>query len=368
MGTLSKAFSFLIAGFFLRQAVAADIKVGSVVVNYDNLLEEHSPKEVIKMPNYRDEMRKNVITVSDYAKERKKDFIVITRQGSLLLNVGEWEEHLDEVKIAASRGVFGDDEIFIEKMFNADNIKGKDAGASVVPYSSAIDGIAVDYHECSGKVLTTEAEKEIKKRGIVKLNIRHCPNAESLDREIAKDKAADNASLIKTGFNEIPKKEPFLYSADNVSGLKEVKNFLLLTDYSRFDNKNNLIMALEDTNYDMLIVNPFFSKNDAFNYNDVHRLKYKKLGARRLAVASIDISRIGFNDFYFKDTYSFRNPEWIKYVDKADPDKYVVEYFNQDYRNIIGKYVKGIVDLGFDGIMLDGVDAHLIFEQAADID
>jgi len=127
-------------------------------------------------------------------------------------------------------------------------------------------------------------------------------------------------------------------------------------------------MALEDTNYDMLIVNPFFSKNNAFTFNEVHRMKYKKLGAKRLVLASADVSRMGFKDFYFKDTYSFRNPAWIKYVDKGDPDKYVVEYFNQDYREILGKYVKGIVDLGFDGIMLDGVDAHLIFEQTAGID
>ena len=368
MGTLFKAFSVFLVCFFWQTSFAAEIKIGSVTVDDDELLEEHSSKEIIKMPNYRDEMRKNVIAISNYAKERKKDFIVVTRQGALLLTVGEWEEHLDEVKIAASRGVFGEDEIFIEKMFNTSNIKGKDAGSSVVPYSSVIDGIVVDYYECSGKVLSAEAEKEIEKRGIVKLNIRHCRDAESLAKEIVKDKSADNASLIKTGFNYIPKKDPFFYNADNVNGLKEVKNFLLLTDYSRFDNKNNLVMAIEDTNYDMLIVNPFFSKSEAFTYADVNKMKYKKLGARRLVIANVDVSRIGYGDFYFKDTYSFRNPEWIKYVDKTNADKYVVEYYNQDYRTILGKYVKGIVDLGFDGIMLDGVDAHLVFEKAADID
>ena len=50
----------------------------------------------------------------------------------------------------------------------------------------------------------------------------------------------------------------------------------------------------------------------------------------------------------------------------GDADKYFVEYWRPGWRQIItgntDSYIYGIVKQGFDGVVLDGVDAYRYFE------
>ncbi|OPZ77776.1 MAG: hypothetical protein BWY78_00868 [Alphaproteobacteria bacterium ADurb.Bin438] len=366
MGLLFK--SLLIFSILTNVVHAEDEKIGDIVIS-DSFLDEKVVDDAFKMPNYRKEMRDNIILLSDYAKEINKDFIIVTRQGGALLNIGAWEEHLEEYKIAASRGVFGKDDVFIEKMFNPEDMNTLPIGTPLSSYSSSIDGIIEDIHNCDNNVLSNEAIKEIENKGIVRMKIRYCENNDKFINEIKNDKFLNNFSHDENGeFSKIPNSEPLFVNSDNVKGLRDAKNMLVLDNPKDFDNKSEFLMKLQDTNYDLLVVSAFFNKKQPLIKEDVASLKYKKIGAKRLVFAMMDVARMGEEDFYFKKEFTLKNPKWIVFMDKKYPSKYVVEYFNPDFKRILGKYFKGIMDLGFDGVVFNGVDAHFVFEKNAGID
>jgi endo-alpha-1,4-polygalactosaminidase (GH114 family) len=41
----------------------------------------------------------------------------------------------------------------------------------------------------------------------------------------------------------------------------------------------------------------------------------------------------------------------------------MVNYWDPKWKELIGKYVQGILDLGVDGILLDQLDTYLYFED-----
>jgi uncharacterized protein (TIGR01370 family) len=41
----------------------------------------------------------------------------------------------------------------------------------------------------------------------------------------------------------------------------------------------------------------------------------------------------------------------------------MVRYWEAEWKEIIGQYMQGLVDLGVDGVLLDDLDAYLYFED-----
>ena len=61
-------------------------------------------------------------------------------------------------------------------------------------------------------------------------------------------------------------------------------------------------------------------------------------------------------------------PSWIQARAPGRPGSYVVEFWNPAWKAIIGKYFAGIMDLGFDGVVLDGAEAYRRWEFMTPID
>mgnify|MGYP002747507802 CR=1 FL=1 len=79
----------------------------------------------------------------------------------------------------------------------------------------------------------------------------------------------------------IPDRRPMHENADDVTRLKQVKNFLVLLNPEHFKTRESYIAALTATNYDLLIVDLYYGDRPLAPA-EIARLKHKANGGRRL--------------------------------------------------------------------------------------
>jgi len=167
-------------------------------------------------------------------------------------------------------------------------------------------------------------------------------------------------------FNRIPAGRPINENPNAITGINHVKNILFLTDTTAWDTQEEFSLASSNTNYDAIVVDVFHRGRTPLTAHTVDELKYKKLGARRLVLAYVDIGHADSSRYYWKQGWREGSPPFIAAPTNANPDKYTVQYWDPAWRGIIygnpNSYIYGIIQQGFDGVVLDGVEAFRVFE------
>jgi cysteinyl-tRNA synthetase, unknown class len=169
-------------------------------------------------------------------------------------------------------------------------------------------------------------------------------------------------SDMKRQFSTIPTVRPNPENPGNVEDITTAKSMLINLDNKRYGNKAEWLLALKNTNYDVLVVDGFYNGNQALTKDDVRGLKFKRMGARRQVLAWIDIGQASDEKYYWQREWKVGNPSWVHALDRANPGKYHVEFWNPAWKAIVGKTFSGLVDLGFDGIVLSGVEGYRRWE------
>ena len=167
-------------------------------------------------------------------------------------------------------------------------------------------------------------------------------------------------------FARLPAGRPVNENPQAITGLNHVKNFLMLTDTSAWDTQEEFVLAVGNTNYDAVVIDVFHRGRTPMTARTVEALKYKKLGTRRLVLAYIDIGHADSSRYYWKPGWHEGSPAFIAAPTNNNPDKYTVQYWDPAWRDVLfgnaNSYIYGIVQQGFDGIVLDGVEAFHFFE------
>jgi len=134
------------------------------------------------------------------------------------------------------------------------------------------------------------------------------------------------------------------------------------------DNAN--IRKLDNTDYDMLVVEPGFNfREDPYDVNFlVSSLKRKPNGKRRLLLAYIDIGQAEDYRIYWKKSWiapTAKKRGIPDFLITIDPDgwtgNYPVAFWDARWQNIwLGKngIIPKLVQYGFDGVYLDWVEAY----------
>ena len=168
-------------------------------------------------------------------------------------------------------------------------------------------------------------------------------------------------------FDRVPRGRPVNENPHNVAGLNHVKNFLMLTDTSAWDTQEEFVLAAANTNYDAVVVDVFHRGRTPLTPRTVDGLKYKKLGARRLVLAYMNIGEAESDRYYWKPNWREGSPNFIGAPTAGNPDKYTVQYWAPAWREIMtgntNSYLYGIIAQGFDGVVLDGVEAYRAQEE-----
>lgn len=159
--------------------------------------------------------------------------------------------------------------------------------------------------------------------------------------------------------------------SDNILSARDVHNFLYLGNTRKFGTENNLLTSLIDTNHDMIALDVFHGRT-AIKRETVNSLKFKKLGARRLVFARMNITTASSFAYYWKPVWREGNPAFISAPLREDPDSYRANYTQAEWQNVIfggpQSYLYGIIQLGFDGVILEGLDAYRFFDGTEEED
>ncbi|MEO5374808.1 MAG: hypothetical protein H7840_11085 [Alphaproteobacteria bacterium] len=351
-----------------------------------------------RIPNYREYMRAIVEGLSDYARARDRNVIILVRGGLELFIKGEREFQLEEMK----------DPDGVEKH------RRLPLGTPMRRYIRSVDGLVIDNRYC-GAALAEDKPKD-KDKDKLKDKAKPAPPANSLlaeaeaakakaerervearrtykDRLIAKVrdqgvrllsiercKTADQAAnaMSRAGrdgvltfadaesggrFDRLPSGRPSSENPGSVDSLQTVRNMAVMLDSRQFARRDEWIVALTRSNHDLLFIDGFHKGNESLTREEVYDLKFKRMGPRRLVLARINVSEAQDNRYYWKKEWLVGDPGWLDAPSRRDPAATVVQYWSDDWKKIIGQYFKGLMDLGFDGVVLEGVEAYEHFEK-----
>ena len=154
-------------------------------------------------------------------------------------------------------------------------------------------------------------------------------------------------------------------SAANIAAPVAVKNAAAVARPEAFGTVDDFLAAMRATNHDLVVVDLFHGRR-ALEGRAVRALQFKALGARRLVLARVDIATAARWQYYWQPEWMVLPPPWLGPPLTQDPDRRVVRYWFPEWRHIIAdgerSLIKGIVSLGYDGVLLTGLEAYRIFE------
>lgn len=299
---------------------------------------------------YRSEMRGFVQSISDYAKSTNPGFIVITQNGLELLTDNSMpdgklvQKYLDKID-----GV-GQEHVFY-------GIEGYEI-PTPSDYRNYLIGF-LDLAESQNlKVLVTD----------------YCGVAEQVNDSFSKSDERNYISFAAPSddfdLDEIPDypEKPFGENSMDIAKLHGAKNFLYLINSGMFNNKQSFLTALQNLNYDLLIIDPFYSGR-LLKDADIQSLKMKANGGKRLVVAYLNIGAAEQFRYYWQSDWGIGNPNWIaaRYSDPLYYNEYWVRYWEKDWQDIIfgngNAFLDKILSSGFDGVYLDNLEVYAFFES-----
>ncbi len=294
--------------------------------------------------DYRQLMRQFVMDISKYAKQKRANFIIIPQNGHELL------------------------------MSNAKKISDE--------YIKAIDGIGREdlffgYEEDDKPTPISVRKAMIKYLNIAKEHNRkifvtdYCKTKSNIDLSYQRNHAYGYISFAADSreLDDIPPYQPRPYNenSNDIHSLSDVRNFLyLINPFPKFKSKQSFIKTLEQTNYDMLIIDAFFDESQLTS-NDISKLKSKANGGKRLVIAYMSIGEAEDYRYYWKDSWKKNPPDWLAEENPEWKGNYKVRYWMPSWHKIIygenHSYLDKIISCGFDGVYLDIIDAYEYFEE-----
>lgn len=304
-----------------------------------------------KLTNYRDEMRKLISNIASFARQNNPGFVVITHNGMELL---EKRDEVDDRKVFPARA-----------------------------YMLSIDAILQDGMFYGYETFGQPTSKEQKEKFARLVDLAKSNRVSLLTMDFARDpKKVDEilAASSKQGFlpfvahkdlsvmNSLPPypPRPFRENSNHVLSMSNADNFLYLRDTTAFGLEEEFALKLHDTNYDMVIVDVFHGRKP-FSKRAIETLKYKKLGAKRLVLARMDVGTAATYRFYWKPGWQSGAPRWITAPYPTDPDRYFVEYWRPEWHKIMygdpTSFTFGLLAQGYDGVVIETVEAYRYFES-----
>lgn len=303
----------------------------------------------------RQQMRKFIQSISTYARRLRPGFSVLTRGGvELIVKRGT----VDETRVFPSRsyiraidGVIQEGLFYLEKPFSAPPPEERHANDLLMTGIAKTNGLRVlviDYG--ATPKIVDESRNRNAKLGFASTTL-HVPLA---------------------GLGSLPPypSRPFRESPNSINSLKKISNFAIITNSAAFGSPSEFALRMHDTNFDLLIVDVYHGQNP-LSRQAVETLKFKKIGARRLVFATMDIGSAASYRYYWKGNWREGFPNWITAPVRDDPDRNYVQFWRPEWQRIITgdtkSYIYGIIRQGFDGVVLEGVEeAYRFFETGGE--
>ncbi len=313
------------------------------------------PDDPMLVPNFRAGLRETVETLSDYGKGRSRSFAIVIRQGLGLLIHSPWEAKLQALVAEGNEAV-----------------RLTPAGTLMRRFNQSIDGVVLDGQFCSDPVTASAGYMDlIRDSALVGFVVDHCGSTEAARNAYVAARKAGLLPHVDGGdgpVGRIPAGAPFGENSDNVTSLAKARNVLVVDRNDAYATKQDWLIALRRTNHDVLVIDPFHRDREPVTNAEVADLKTKHLGSRRLVLARLHVSEASDTRWYWKRDWKPGEPVWLGEELPDRPGVHAVQYWHPAWRALIGEAFAGLMELGFDGVMLEGMEAYQPLEDSVELE
>ncbi len=304
---------------------------------------------VLQSPDvdFRKEMRLFVERISEIGKRTVPGFFIVPQNGQeLFTDTGELDGAIESHYLSVMDATGKEDMFF---GYSGDDIA---TPADVRAYYTALLNIG-------------------KNSGVAALVTDYCYTQSKVDESYQLNQAAGFIPFAASDrdLGTIPPypAHPINENDNAIQDFSNAKNFLYIINPSNFgDNRGNYLNALENTNYDVFILDLFFSDNTPLTASEVQQLKTKPGGGKRIVLCYMSIGEAESYRYYWQTQWATTPPSWLMAENPNWPENYAVKYWEKGWTDIIldpnTGYLKRILDAGFDGVYLDKIDSFEYFE------
>ncbi len=373
------------------------------------------PPPIEKIPNHREAARAIVVELSSYAKKRNKNFLVLIRNSVELVVKGErevqWEDFRDPQGLTFEKRlplgtVFRPymkalDGIILDNIYCGPDAFGiplakaiedrktydrilaeeKAKGIQRPPVPNPYGPFSLDPAEELRRAaeLRHKAQREERQRrqlyaidalqgmGRPLFSMEQCATPDDAKKAAVESDVDGVLSFITTDrsgkFNLLPAGRPRYENAKTTTTLGAVRNWLPMLRSDSFTTRPEWVSALSRTNQDLLLIDVSHGGTDPLTKEDIHRLKFKELGVPRLVLAVLPVGKAYDWRWYWQKDWQAGSPPFLFAPVPEDPGSFITDISDPKWKELVGKYLAGIVDLGFDGVVLDDMDTYLWFEE-----
>jgi endo-alpha-1,4-polygalactosaminidase (GH114 family) len=306
--------------------------------------------------DFREHMRLFVQSISDLAHSLNPNFVVIARDGLAL--VGKPDPADDQVIFPAQSYMRAIDGVMETNLL--DQTVTNEAGKLDPELQAAVKRRNDDW------AIAREA-------GLTVFSLDYATEPQAVDKLYADLLAKGTIPFVgeAPALNSFPATPKTAINANplSITSAAEVRNYLYIANPQSFGSTGEFLQTLRSTNHDMVVIDVFHGRKP-LTKDEVFLLKYKNLGAPRLVLAQLDISTAAPFMYYWKPGWIKGNPPFLYAPMREDPDRIRTIYWDPEWQNIIiggyTSYLYGIMDLGFDGVVLTGLDAWRYFENGGE--
>ncbi len=321
--------------------------------------------------DYQEEMRRFVRDISVFAHRYRSDFLVVAQNGLGLLDMSKPDS---EEPVPALGYMYALDGILQEGLFfggphsepaKSENKATEKEPAKDTPVNDPANGPVnspVNSHERLLKLADMA-----KKGGLKVMVMDYTTDRREISQSFRKSAARGYVSFAAPArgayLNRLPSyaRYPFNENGRSVLSLKNVKNFIAIRNSSPFGLPEEFAYEIRNTNFDLVVVDVFHG-TVPLPKKIVRSLKFKKLGAQRLVFAYVNIARAARYRYYWKEEWREGSPPWIGSPAPGNPAQHQVDYWERSWQRIISgdtqSFIYGIIDQGFDGVVLDGLESY----------
>jgi cysteinyl-tRNA synthetase, unknown class len=304
-------------------------------------------KNINSETEYKQKMREFVIGISTYAKNINPNFLIVPQNGIELVTEN-----------------------------------GEASGQAVTSYLDAIDANGQEdlfYGYDKDDLVTSASDNTYlknllsisKNAGNTILVTDYCSTPSNITNAYIQNKNQGYISFAATQreLNNIPNFPNPIHQENStlVNNISQVKNFLYLINPSNYNTKSDFIAAVTATNYDLLIMDLYFTDGTPFTSAEINQLKNKANGGKRLIIAYLSIGEAENYRYYWQSNWNTSKPSWLDSENPNWAGNYKVRYWDAAWQNIIygnnNSYLKKIIDANFDGAYLDIIDAFAYYEK-----
>lgn len=373
-----------------------------------------APPPPESVPNHRQVWRDVIGELARYGKARRSDFVVLVHGGADLVVKGQREADWDEVRDPQGRNfekrmplgqayrgyVNAVDGMVVDGLYCGGDAYGKPLADAIAAQRKDDETLAqerargVRRNPAAGSMgpFSLDPQEELRRAAAIRregqrqdrmrrrlyaldtmraagrrvVSIEACKtpaDADSAYRAAVRDQVATFVTVGASKMTGVPTGHPWGENSAEVTSVNRVRNWLPLIRPNGYGSKDEWLRAVAATNYDMLLVDVAYRGVDGLTPADVRRLQYKETGARRLVLAVLPLGRAYDWRWYWQKGWHVGDPAFLFAPDANDPGAYVTMMDNPQWKELLGKTLVGVVDSGFDGVVLDDVDTYLWFEE-----